>query len=199
LTIKPGGGIIPANSEAAKVAFIADFMARGEFRAKYDPTLNDPAAYVNLLESTAGVTLSNKQALITGLQNGSEMRATVLRKVIESNEVASKFFNEAFVVEDHFGYLRREPGRAVSELGAVAEPDERPAGDRQRVRQFQRVRPEIRPLRPEIFLPCLEKSEMSLLPLRSGRRARAPLLHLYRVANGCDPSWRLSPFLCALA
>lgn len=95
--------------EAAKVGFISDFMNRQVFITKYAPTLNDSTAYVNLLEQTAGVTLSNKQALITGLQNSTETRATVLRKVIESVEVGSKFFNEAFVVEAYFGYLRRDP------------------------------------------------------------------------------------------
>jgi hypothetical protein len=106
------GFLTDAQLEAAKVAFVNDFMARTEFRTKYDPTLNDPTAYVNLLEQTAGVTLSNKQALITGLQNATETRATVLRKVIESTEVATKFFNEAFVVEAYFGYLRRDPDAA---------------------------------------------------------------------------------------
>jgi hypothetical protein len=46
------------------------------------------------------------------LQNGTETRATVLRKVVESSEVTNKFFNEAFVVEAYFGYLRRDPDGA---------------------------------------------------------------------------------------
>jgi hypothetical protein len=62
-----------------------------------------------LLEQTAGISLQHKQALIDGLLNGTETRATVLRKVIESSEVTGKFFNEAFVVEAYFGYLRRDP------------------------------------------------------------------------------------------
>jgi len=103
----------PAQLEANKVAFIDNFMSRTEFRTKYDP-VTDPAAYVNLLESTAGVTLANKAALITGLQNMTETRATVLRKVAESGEVYTKFFNEAFVVEAYFGYLRRNPDGAYT-------------------------------------------------------------------------------------
>jgi hypothetical protein len=102
------GFLTPAQIEANKVAFIADFMSRPEFTTKYDP-VPAPADYVNLLESTAGVTLSNKAALIAGLQGGTETRATVLRKVAESPEVTNKFFNEAFVVEAYFGYLRRNP------------------------------------------------------------------------------------------
>lgn len=49
------------------------------------------------------------QQLISGLQMGSETRATVLRKVVESPEVTVKFYNEGFVVEEYFGYLRRDP------------------------------------------------------------------------------------------
>ena len=83
-------------------------MTRSEFTAKYG-SVTDPTAYVKALEQAAGVTLSNEQALITGLQNSTETRATVLRKFVESNEVGTKFFNEAFVVEAYFGYLRRDP------------------------------------------------------------------------------------------
>ena len=60
------GFLTAAELEANKVAFVDAFMARPEFVAKYG-SVTDPTAYVNLLESTAGVTLSNKAALITGL------------------------------------------------------------------------------------------------------------------------------------
>jgi hypothetical protein len=46
--------------------------------------------------------------LVSGLQNGTETRATVLRKIVESNEVAGRFYNEAFVIMQYFGYLRRD-------------------------------------------------------------------------------------------
>ncbi|HKC62227.1 MAG TPA: DUF4214 domain-containing protein, partial [Pyrinomonadaceae bacterium] len=36
-------------------------------------------------------------------------RAQVLRALVESNEVDQKFYNEAFVVMQYFGYLRRDP------------------------------------------------------------------------------------------
>jgi cytochrome c peroxidase len=93
--------------EEQKVAFITDFMSRTEFQSRYGP-LTDPTNYIKALEQTLGVTLSNESALISGLQNGTETRATVLRKIVESNEVAAKFFNEAFVIMQYFGYLRRD-------------------------------------------------------------------------------------------
>jgi hypothetical protein len=33
----------------------------------------------------------------------------VLREIVETTDVYDKFFNEAFVVMQYFGYLRREP------------------------------------------------------------------------------------------
>jgi hypothetical protein len=38
----------------------------------------------------------------------SKTRAQVLREVVESNEVKSKMFNDAFVLMEYFGYLRRD-------------------------------------------------------------------------------------------
>ncbi|HYJ45268.1 MAG TPA: Calx-beta domain-containing protein, partial [Pyrinomonadaceae bacterium] len=95
--------------EAGRAAFISEFMSRQEFKSRYDSTISDPIGYVNALEQTAKVTLANKQALIDDLAQGRKTRAEVLRMIVESQEVAGKFFNEAFVVEEYFGYLRRDP------------------------------------------------------------------------------------------
>lgn len=96
-----------AQLEASKVAFINDFMARSEFRNKYD-ALTDPAAYVNTLVNTAGVTLPNKQTLIDDLAAGRKSRAQVLRDISESGEVYQKYYNEAFVIMQYHGYLHRD-------------------------------------------------------------------------------------------
>jgi Domain of unknown function (DUF4394)/Calx-beta domain/Domain of unknown function (DUF4214) len=104
---KVTGFLTPEQLEANKLNFIGDFMDRQEFRTKYNSLTN--AQYVNTLESSAGVTLSNKSALIASLNNGSKSRAGVLREVAEGPEVSAKFFNKAFVVMEYFGYLRRNP------------------------------------------------------------------------------------------
>jgi hypothetical protein len=93
--------------EASRVAFVNDFIARPEFKNKYDAL--DNAAYVNTLVTTAGVTLGNKQQLIDALNSASKTRAQVLREIAETNEVYQKYFNEAFVVMQYHGYLRRDP------------------------------------------------------------------------------------------
>jgi CSLREA domain-containing protein len=95
--------------ETAKQAAIEALMQRPEFKTRYDSTLNDPAGFVNLLEQAARVTLPNKQALIADLQAGRKTRAQVIRAVIETSEVFNKYFNEALVVMNYFGFLRRSP------------------------------------------------------------------------------------------
>jgi len=39
----------------------------------------------------------------------TQTRARVLRQIAESNEVYQKYYNQAFVVMQYFGYLRRDP------------------------------------------------------------------------------------------
>jgi hypothetical protein len=97
-----------AEQEANKALFADDFVTRQEFKDRFD-RLTKPADYVNALLTTAGLGVANKDALITALQNGETTRAQVLRSISESPEVRGKFFNQAFVVMQYFGYLRRDP------------------------------------------------------------------------------------------
>lgn len=50
-----------------------------------------------------------RDALVAGLNAATETRATVLRKIAESEELGSNEFNKAFVTMQYFGYLRRDP------------------------------------------------------------------------------------------
>ncbi len=101
-------GFLDANQlEAAKVAFIAGFMARPAFASMYN-SLNN-TQYVDMLLNTAGVTLSSRQAMIDGLNNSTLTRAQVLRQIVESTEVATKYNHQAYAVMEYFGYLRRQP------------------------------------------------------------------------------------------
>lgn len=94
--------------EASKAAFIEAFMSRQEFKDRYDRQ-TDPRAYVEALETAAGVTLTNRETLIADLAARRITRAQVLRSVVESGEVFQKYYNQAFVVMQYFGYLRRDP------------------------------------------------------------------------------------------
>jgi hypothetical protein len=104
------GFITDQQLEANKVAFINDFMARPAFHNKYDSTINNPTAYVDtLLQAAALPSHPSRAGWIAGLQNGTMTRADVLRALAESSEVYQKFYNQAFVVMQYFGYLRRDP------------------------------------------------------------------------------------------
>lgn len=104
---KVSGFLSDAELEAAKVAFIAEFMSRPAFAATYNALNN--TQYVDTLLATAGVTSPNRDFWIAALGNGTRTRATVLRDIVESIEVYNKYYNEAFVVMQYFGYLRRDP------------------------------------------------------------------------------------------
>ena len=55
------------------------------------------------------MTSPHRDFWIAALGNGTRTRATVLRDIAESPEVYSKYYNQAFVVMQYFGYLRRDP------------------------------------------------------------------------------------------
>jgi hypothetical protein len=67
--------------------------------------------YVNTLISNTGVefTQPERDALLNGLANHTETRATVLRKISEKPAFAQAEFNRMFVLMQYFGYLRRNP------------------------------------------------------------------------------------------
>ena len=104
---KVSGFLSPSELEAAKVAFVNEFMLRSEFTTKYNGTTD--TQYVDMLLATAGVTHSGRDFWIAALGNGTLTRAQVLRMISESQPVYDKYYNEAFVVMQYFGYLRRDP------------------------------------------------------------------------------------------
>jgi hypothetical protein len=104
---KVSGFLNDAQLEANKAAFVDEFMARQEFKNKYDQ-FQDPTNYVNALLSTVGLlNHPSKAGWMAGLRNGSLTRARVLREMTESSEMQTKYNTEAFVIMQYFGYLRR--------------------------------------------------------------------------------------------
>ncbi len=104
---KVSGFLSAQQLEENKVAFVNEFMARSDFQTKYG-ALTDPTAYVNALLQTVGLpNHPSRQTWITGLTNGSMTRGQVLRALVESTEVYNKYYTEAFVIMQYFGYLRR--------------------------------------------------------------------------------------------
>jgi Subtilase family/Calx-beta domain/Peptidase inhibitor I9 len=97
-----------AEREANKVKLFEDYAQRPEFISYYNSL--DSTGYVDQLASMANVTLSNRDQLINDLNTGQKNRSQVLRDVCDFNQaVYQAFYNEAFVVMQYFGYLRRDP------------------------------------------------------------------------------------------
>jgi hypothetical protein len=72
--------------------------------------------HVNTLFVNAGVTTSQETTLraqlIAGLGNGTETRASALRKIAESSTVSNLLLNPSFVLVQYMGYLRRQANEA---------------------------------------------------------------------------------------
>jgi hypothetical protein len=122
------GLMSPAEQEAARAAFIADFMQRSEFVAIYGGLTNaaNAAQFIAELEEQAVVTLPasvpptqpgqppqfGRAELIQKMQSGEFTAAQTLQAFIEQKVVFDSFFFRAFVSMQYFGYLLRDPDPA---------------------------------------------------------------------------------------
>jgi hypothetical protein len=107
-----------ATVEENQRRFAEEFAARAEFKAHYPETMT-PEDYVRALDCMIAhdfselecgpLTAAEQQALADGLRDGTETRATVLRKVAGHEDFRRREFNRAFVLMQYFGYLRRNP------------------------------------------------------------------------------------------
>jgi hypothetical protein len=95
--------------EANRVAYYNDFVTRLEFVNTYAGISNQQ--FVDTLISNTGVTFTpgERNQLVNGLNNGTETRATVLRKIAEKPAFRVAEFNSMFVLMEYFGFLRRNP------------------------------------------------------------------------------------------
>jgi hypothetical protein len=123
-----GNQLSGAVVEANRNRLAAEFVLRPEFVAKYGG-LND-TQYVKELFNTTGIaaTAAQKQALVDGLTNAMETRASVLMKIVDGTAVTAEssvqftttygqeFINQenrrVFVYMEYVGYLRRNPDAA---------------------------------------------------------------------------------------
>jgi len=94
---------------ANKESFIGSWVERAAFRAAYDSLSND--AYIDALVSNTELSYarSERDNLLNGLNAGSLSRANVLEQIVNNENFAKARFNEAFVMMEYFGYLRRDP------------------------------------------------------------------------------------------
>jgi subtilisin family serine protease len=103
-----------AQLESNKVAFANDFVTRTRFSTAYPTTLT-PTEFVDALITNAGFTPTpaERQAFIdefgTATTVDTAARARVLRAVAENETFSQLELNNAFVLMEYFGYLRRNP------------------------------------------------------------------------------------------
>jgi hypothetical protein len=101
--------------ENNKQAYMADFVTRARFTAAY-PTTMTPSQFVDQLFTNAAVVPSpaDRNAVInefggTSTSADAAARARALRDVADNSALSAQQFNQAFVLMQYFGYLRRDP------------------------------------------------------------------------------------------
>jgi CSLREA domain-containing protein len=105
---KVNGFLSDTDLEANRVAYTNELMNRPEFHALYDSTINNPTAFVDKLLQVSNLpNHPSRNAWISGLTNSTLTRAQVVRQFIDSTEVYTKYVNEAFIIMNYFGFLRR--------------------------------------------------------------------------------------------
>ena len=93
-------------------AFVVEWVRRPEFGAAHGPA--NEAQYVARLFANAGFSppAAERDALVRGLSEGAETRASVLAKVVSHPDFVRREQNPALVTAHYFAYLRRAPGDA---------------------------------------------------------------------------------------
>jgi len=100
--------------EQNKLNYAQEWVNRPRFLSEYPLSMSNDA-FVDKLYQTAQISdPTTRNAMVSGLNNGTETRATVVKKIAESSAVANspQFFNGASVLMQYFGYLRRNPDDA---------------------------------------------------------------------------------------
>lgn len=125
-------GIVRDNRLAADVInsnkreFVRAFVARDEFRRRYD-NLDDAAFVDALLRATGATTQSASKSgdLVSALRSGATTRADVVLQIVDGTKTTAdggltftsdigrgfyeRDFNSTFVLTQYFGYLQRDP------------------------------------------------------------------------------------------
>jgi hypothetical protein len=96
--------------EATRLALAAAFVERPEFKRKFPATMR-PAEFVDsLLTPLAQSDLGSERSLLIGLlDDTTNGRAMVLTRLASDQRVIDANYNQALVLFQYFGYLRRNP------------------------------------------------------------------------------------------
>ena len=95
-----------------KATFANEWVTRSRFQSEYPLSMTNEQ-FVDKLYLTAGVSdPATRNAMVNGLNSGTETRGSVVKTIALSNAVGGNqqlFFNPAYVLMQYFGYLRRNP------------------------------------------------------------------------------------------
>jgi hypothetical protein len=97
---------------SGKQALAELFVNRPEFLQKYPVALNGPQfvdALLKTVQQGSGVDISNRRSFFIQDYNINLSRARVLRLLAEEEALKAAEYNNAFVLMQYFGYLRRDP------------------------------------------------------------------------------------------
>ncbi len=105
-------GTTPEETNALRADFADNFTNRIEFHSIFDAFNN--TQFVDRLSANIGITLTNRDQLLSDLNAGRKTRDQVLQEIVESAQFMTNLptFNRAFVLAEYFGYLRRNPDQA---------------------------------------------------------------------------------------
>jgi hypothetical protein len=104
-----GGAGWEQRLSANRQAFLDAFVQRPAFQSAYGG-LNNEQYVDQLLTNTRIIwTQSERDALVNSLASGTQTRAAVLGQIAVDQRFVSAKRNQAFVMMEYFGYLRREP------------------------------------------------------------------------------------------
>ena len=104
------------NLDSSKAAFAYAFVARAEFIQKYQASTSAESFVDALLQTISGAgggdlssERSNLIAVYNSGANPNASRSLVVRTLAENAAFSQSVYNEAFVLMEYFGYLRRGP------------------------------------------------------------------------------------------
>jgi hypothetical protein len=99
--------------EDARLALVQAFVGRTEFEKKYPKTLNKTEFVDQILSAVLQGTdldLKNQREAFLAISDGTSAgRAAVLAAISAQSNVLDSQYNQAFVLAQYFGYLRRDP------------------------------------------------------------------------------------------
>lgn len=105
--------------DANKTAFAEDFVQRVEFIRKYDADTTAESfvdALIETYQQSGGADLAAQRSRLIGKYNAganlNQSRSLVVRDLADSVVLANAVYNQAFVLMEYFGYLRRDPDHA---------------------------------------------------------------------------------------